>query len=119
MENLFYVLATVVALEHLYIMCLEMFNGESQRVERVFNINRKLLVDPTIQMMLKNQGLYNGFLGVGILFGLYVASDLTTAIYLIICVIIAGIYAGITVERKILVVQGMPALLTIIVYLFI
>ena len=64
-----------------------------------------------------NQGLYNGFLAAGLIWGL-ITGDVSIKIFFLVCVLIAGIYGGLTARRTILYIQALPALLALLaVYL--
>lgn len=77
------------------------------------------LFKPT-KKLAANQGLYNGFLAVGLLWS-FVINDITwknnVAIYFLLCVIIAGVYGSISVSKKIFYVQALPAILALIAIL--
>jgi putative membrane protein len=60
-----------------------------------------------------NQGLYNGFLAAGLIWGL-VTGDFAVKAFFLICVLIAGIYGGLTAKRTILYVQALPGLLGLV-----
>lgn len=66
------IMAILVAVEHLFILWLEMFNADSEMAAKAFGIPRQTLQSPSVQLLFKNQGLYNGFLAVGILYSLFV-----------------------------------------------
>jgi len=64
-----------------------------------------------------NQGLYNGFLAAGLIWGL-VTTNTAIQIFFLVCVLVAGIYGGLTTRRTILYIQALPGLLALItVYL--
>ena len=66
-------------------------------------------------MLAANQGLYNGFLAAGLIWGLYLgAAGFQIKIFFLLCVAIAGLYGAATVGRKILFIQTVPAVLAII-----
>jgi len=68
-------------------------------------------------LLAANQGLYNGFLAAGLIWGL-IASNIPVQIFFLICVLVAGIYGGLTTRRTILYIQALPGLLALIaVYL--
>ena len=62
-----------------------------------------------------NQGLYNGFLAAGLLWGL--AAGLHVQIFFLICVIVAGVFGALTASRKILWIQAVPGLVALILVL--
>lgn len=63
-----YILIILVALEHFYIMYLEMFALNSPKARQIFNLDEQTATNPKIQLLFANQGLYNGFLAAGIIF---------------------------------------------------
>lgn len=109
-----FILVLLVALEHIYILVLEMFLWLKPRTLKVFGIaqeNAELL-----KTMAANQGLYNGFLAVGLLWGLLHPNEIfgqQIQIYFLLCVVVAAIYGGLTVKKSILIVQGLPAFLAL------
>ena len=65
-----------------------------------------------------NQGLYNGFLAAGLIWGL-IANEAPIKLFFLICVVIAGIFGGFTAKRSILYMQALPGLIALIaVYVF-
>lgn len=113
------VLIGVVALIHLYIVWLEMFAWES-RGPKVFNSLPKELFAPT-KAMAANQGLYNGFLAAGLIWSVMIGDadqQVTMALFFLLCVAVAGLYGAISVTRKTLYVQTVPATLAIISLFF-
>ena len=113
MEILAIVLVSIVALEHVYIMIMEMFMWETKG-PTVFGL------EPNFAKQTKglaaNQGLYNGFLAAGLVWGL-VHPNATfghqLTLFFLICVAIAAIYGALTSSKSILVKQGIPAFLAI------
>ena len=63
-----------------------------------------------------NQGLYNGFLAAGLIWAIYAPPPLRqpVAIFFASCVLVAGVFGGVTVTRRILVIQALPAVLALI-----
>jgi putative membrane protein len=112
------ILVGLVALEHVYILYLEMFAWTTPRVQRTFGTTPEFARES--KALAANQGLYNGFLAAGLIWGL-LHSDAAVGsqiqIFFLICVIIAAIYGGITAKRSILLVQGGPALLALLAVL--
>jgi putative membrane protein len=108
-------LAGLVALEHLYILYLEMFAWTTPRVRRIFGTTAAQAEETKV--LAANQGLYNGFLAAGLLWGVAhpaPAVGLQIQLFFLICVLAAAIYGGLTAKRSILYVQGGPALLAIL-----
>jgi putative membrane protein len=112
------ILVGLVALEHVYILYLEMFAWTTPRVRRTFGTTPEFARES--KALAANQGLYNGFLAAGLIWGL-LHSDAAVGsqiqIFFLICVIVAAIYGGITAKRSILLVQGGPALLALLAVL--
>jgi putative membrane protein len=98
----------LIALLHVYIMVLEMFLWTTPRGRRVFG--NSVEKAETTKVLAANQGLYNGFLAAGLLWGLSLgASGNPIKIFFLLCVLIAGIYGGVTASRRIIFVQAVPA----------
>ena len=118
MDTLSKILIAVVALEHLYILYLEMFLWTTPMGLKAFGTTRE--VAESSKTLAANQGLYNGFLAAGLIWGI-VHPDFAVGrqidFFFLGCVIVAAIYGGITVKRSILVVQGLPALIALVVLL--
>ena len=96
----------LVAIEHIYILVLEMFLWNKPAGLRAFGQTQQM-ADAT-QVLAANQGLYNGFLAAGLFWGL-ATQNRTFMIFFLACVIVAGVYGGLTAARKILYVQALPA----------
>ena len=111
-------LVVLVALEHLYFLYLEMFLWTKPKGLKTFgNTAERAEVS---KVLAANQGLYNGFLAAGLLWGLAypnAAAGVHIQAFFLACVIVAGIYGGITVKKTILYVQGGPALLALLAVL--
>jgi putative membrane protein len=110
------VLTLVVSLLHAYFLVLEMFLWTRPAGRRVFGTTEAFARDS--RMLAANQGLYNGFLAAGLLWGVLEGADgLAIRIFFLVCVVIAGVFGAATANRKILYAQAFPAALTIIVSL--
>jgi putative membrane protein len=107
------VLVLVVAAIHVYIVVLEMFLWRTPRGLRSFGITQAFADESAT--LAANQGLYNGFLVAGLVWGLLAADPLGTqvTIFFLACVIVAGLYGAVTVNRRILFVQAVPAALAL------
>ncbi|MES3018034.1 MAG: DUF1304 domain-containing protein [Bacteroidota bacterium] len=104
------ILIAIVAIEHLYILWLEMFAWTTAG-RRTFKSMSADMFQKT-KSMAANQGLYNGFLSAGLIWSLIITDELwsqNVAIFFLGCVIVAGLYGGITVQKSILYVQALPA----------
>ncbi|MET9674220.1 DUF1304 domain-containing protein [Streptomyces sp. NPDC006482] len=107
------ILVALIALLHFYILVMEMFlwQKETGRNFSGFDAEMARLTAP----MAANQGLYNGFLAAGLVWGL-VADDPTgfrAKIFFLSCVVIAGIYGAATANRRILFAQALPGALAL------
>ena len=113
MEIVANILIAAVALEHLYILWMEMFAWETAG-KRVFKAALpEELFKPT-KGLAANQGLYNGFLAAGLIWSLFIKDPLwqaNVALFFLGCVAVAGIYGAVTSTKKIFFVQALPALL--------
>jgi len=104
----------IVAIEHLYILWLEMF-AWTTRGKKVFKTIPPDMFEKT-KIMAANQGLYNGFLAAGLIWSLLIGNrewSHNIAIFFLSCVLIAGIFGGMTVHKSIFVKQGIPSLLAL------
>lgn len=104
------VLVGVVAAIHVYILVLEMFLWRTARVRATFGTTREF-ADASAPLA-ANQGLYNGFLAAGLVYGL-ISGSLAFAVFFLGCVIVAGVYGTFTATRKILYVQVIPGVLAL------
>lgn len=112
------IVVVIVALLHIYFLWLEMF-AWTTKAKKVFRQFPEDLFEPT-KTLAANQGLYNGFLAVGLLWSLFIQDpiwQINIALFFLGCVAVAGIYGALTASKKILVVQGFPALLGIALFL--
>ena len=114
MRMLSLILIGIVALEHLYFMYLEMFAWTAAKTRRAFGTTAEFA--EASKSLAANQGLYNGFLSAGLVWSLLqpdAAFALQTKIFFLACVLVAAIYGGVTVNRSILLIQGLPAALAL------
>ena len=103
----------IVSLLHLSFLVLEMFLWDKPIGLRIFRQTREQAV--ATKVLAANQGLYNGFLAAGLIWAWSLGSDgLDIAIFFLACVLLAGIYGSLTVGRKILLVQGLPAFIALV-----
>jgi len=115
MESVIHFLIGLIAIFHIYILWFEMFAWET-RGKKVFRTFPKHLFEPT-KAMAANQGLYNGFLAAGLFWSLIIEESswaMNVSIFFLSCVSIAGIYGAYSADKKIFFVQGLPALITLI-----
>jgi putative membrane protein len=111
------VIATVavllIAALHAYILVLEMFLWTGPRARGAFGTTAEFAA--ATKALAANQGLYNGFLAAGLVWGA-VASDpvgFQARVFFLVCVAVAGVYGAATASRKILFVQTVPALVAL------
>lgn len=102
------ILVGLVALLHLYFLVLEMFFWDKPAGLKAFGQTRESA--QATKVLAANQGLYNGFLAAGLLWGLWLGPAGTAVkMFFLLCVIIAGVFGAATASRKILFVQALPA----------
>lgn len=109
------VLVALVALLHIYFLILEMFLWTKPTGLKTFGNSLEKARDSAV--LAANQGLYNGFLAIGLLWGLIhpvSGFGFQIKVFFLLCVIAAGIYGAISVSRRILFVQAAPAALALI-----
>jgi putative membrane protein len=111
MDVLAVVLVLLVALLHVGFLGLEMFLFTTPRGRAVFGTTAEEA--ETMRTLAANQGLYNGFLAAGLVWGLVVDEDQMLFAFLTF-VIIAGVYGAATVSRRILLLQALPAVLALV-----
>lgn len=116
-------LILLVALLHLYFLVLEMFLWDKPKGMKVFGLTPQKAAETKV--LAANQGLYNGFLAAGLVWGVF--QDLLYQgntggdfkVFFLLCVVIAGVYGAITVGKKILYIQALPAALALaLLFLF-
>ena len=104
------VLVGLVAAIHLYIVVLEMFLWDTPFGRRVFGSSAEFAT--ASKVLAANQGLYNGFLAAGLIWGLSLGTaGQPVQLFFLGCVVVAGLYGALTVGIKILFVQAVPAAL--------
>ena len=106
MTTLTTLLVLLVAVEHIAFMVLEMFFWTKPLGRRVFGLTPELATASAV--LAKNQGLYNGFLAAGLIWGCF-SGERVLIVFLLVCVVVAGVYGAVTVKRSILFVQALPA----------
>jgi len=107
------VLIALVALIHCYILYLEMIAWDTPAGHRAFNLTPDFA--KASKVLAANQGLYNGFLAAGLVWGLYLGeAGWQLKVFMLFCVAVAGVYGAATASRKIFYIQTVPALLALI-----
>lgn len=116
MELFSNVAIAAIALLHLYFLVLEMFLWTKPMGRRVFRLTPEFA--QASAALAANQGLYNGFLAAGLLWGLVLGPDgFGVKVFFLACVIVAGLFAAVTVNRRILWVQALPGVLGLVLVL--
>jgi putative membrane protein len=109
-------LIAAVALLHLYFMVLEMFLWDKPAGLKAFALTPEFAA--ASKTLAANQGLYNGFLVAGLIWGLLLGADgMQIKTFFLGCVIVAGVYGGLTVKMKILYIQALPAAIALVLLL--
>lgn len=106
------ILVGIVALLHVGFLVLEMFYWNHPVGRKRFGLTPEFAKESAT--LAANQGLYNGFLAAGLIWGILINST-SVKIFFLLCVLIAGIFGGFTARRTILYIQALPALLALIV----
>ncbi len=115
MQFLSTILVALVALEHLYILYMEMFAWETLGKKTFKGSLPNELFKPT-KKLAANQGLYNGFLAAGLIWSFFIENpewQKNIQLFFLGCVIVAGIYGALSASRKIFFVQALPAILAL------
>jgi putative membrane protein len=105
------VFLALIAILHLGFLVLEMFLWNHPFGRKTFKMTSEY--SQASASLAANQGLYNGFLAAGLIWGL-ISGDFSVKLFFLLCVLIAGIFGGITAKRSILYLQALPALLGLI-----
>jgi putative membrane protein len=111
------VAVALVALLHVYFLVLEMFLWDKPRGLRTFGLTPEFAA--ASKALAANQGLYNGFLAAGLVWGLALgATGDSIKIFFLACITLAGIFGAVTANPKILWVQAVPAAIALALVLF-
>ena len=113
------IFVTLIAVEHLYILWLEMFMWTKPLGRKTFTTVPTDMFEKT-KALAANQGLYNGFLAAGLFWSLFISDPLWSkniALFFTICIVVAGLFGAMTAMKKIFFTQALPAIITLIVIL--
>ena len=102
---------SIVIILHVFFLILEMFLWTKPYGRKTFGLSESFAKET--KSLAANQGLYNGFLAAGLLWGLISTGGYDALIFFLSCIIIAGIYGAITAKKSILWIQAMPAAIAI------
>lgn len=112
MRTVALVLVALVALLHVYILVLEMFLWTTPKGMKAFGLQPDFA--QATKVMAANQGLYNGFLAAGLLWGLWLGpAGYAVKLFFAGCVVVAGVFGAATASRRILFVQALPGAITL------
>jgi len=117
MQALFKVLVAIIALEHFIIMYVETFAWLTLGRKVFRGALPKELFEP-VKVFANNLGIYNGFLAAGLVWSFFATEKYETAIFFLLCVLIAGLYGGYTAQKRIYFVQALPAAIAIVIWYF-
>lgn len=110
------IVTLLVALLHVYFLILEMFLWDKPMGLKAFGQTPESAA--ATKVLAANQGLYNGFLAAGLIWGVCLgAAGTSVLVFFLLCVLIAGVYGSVTASRKILFVQALPALIALVLVL--
>ena len=118
MQILANVAVTLVALLHILFLILEMFLWTKPMGRRVFGLSADMA--KSTAALAANQGLYNGFLAAGLIWGVTMGvAGLHIKVFFLVCVIIAGIFGGFTAKKSILWIQALPGIIALVLVLLV
>ncbi len=117
MSTLTIIAISIVIVLHILFLVLEMFLWNTPYGRKTFALSEDYAKQSAT--LAANQGLYNGFLAAGLLWGLISTGGFDALIFFLCCIIIAGIYGGITANRSILWLQALPAAIALSLLIFI
>jgi len=106
------ILTALVALEHIWFLVLEMFLWTKPIGMKTFGTTPEFA--QASAGLAANQGLYNGFLAAGLIWALLRKDGYVVQVFFLVCMIVAGVYGGLTAKPTIVFVQAAPALLALI-----
>ena len=119
MKLLAQVFTAIVAIEHIYILWLEMFAWETKG-KKVFKGSLKEELFKPTKTLAANQGLYNGFLAAGLIWSFLISDahwQANVAMFFLGCVVVAGVYGALTASKRIFFVQALPAIIAFLLVL--
>ena len=106
-------IVALLVLIHIYILVLEMFLWDTPKGRKAFGLTPEF--SAATKVLAANQGLYNGFLAAGLIWGLWLGDEgFGVKVFFLACIGVAGLYGAATATRKILFIQAVPAALGLI-----
>lgn len=113
MKSVHYIVISFVAFEHLYFLILEMFLWTTPKGIKTFGLKSKSFAEET-KVLAANQGLYNGFLSIGLIYGMF-SVNINTVLLFLLFVTLAGIYGSYSTKKiRLFYVQAIPAIIAIL-----
>lgn len=109
------ILLLFVAFEHIGFLILEMYLWDRPIGRKIFQMTEE--VSKSSKVLAANQGLYNGFLAAGLIWG-FTSGQIHIQLFFLCCVLAAGVFGGLTAKRSILVTQASPAFITLALIYF-
>jgi putative membrane protein len=111
------IVVTIIALMHVWFLILEMLLWDKPTGRRAFGLTAEYAAQTKV--LAANQGLYNGFLAAGLLWGLLLGGSegMHVKLFFLACVLVAGLFGGFTATRKVLWIQGLPAAIGLVLVL--
>jgi putative membrane protein len=109
------ILVAIVAVLHLYFLVLEMLLWTKPIGLKTFRQSQQKADDSAV--LAANQGLYNGFLAAGLIWGLahpVAGTGFQIKVFFLLCVVVAGLYGGYSVSPRIILIQAVPAVLALV-----
>ena len=108
-------LTLFIAALHFYIFIVEMFLWETPRARKAFGTTAEFA--KASKVLAANQGLYNGFLAVGLIWSIWMGeAGRAVALFFLGCILVAGFYGAMTAKKRILFIQALPAAVTVIAW---
>jgi len=111
MKTIANILTALVAALHFGILVLEMFFWNHPFGQKIFGMSAEVAASSAT--LAANQGLYNGFLAVGLVWGL-ISGRRDVKIFFLACIVVAGIFGGLTAKTSIIFTQALPALVALV-----
>ncbi|MCH4177814.1 MAG: DUF1304 domain-containing protein [Streptococcaceae bacterium] len=109
------ILIVFVAVEFFYIMYLETFATHSKATSRVFNLSQNELKSKNVTILFKNQGVYNGLIGLALFYSVFFSNSSIELSRLFLCyIILVAIYGSLTSNKKIIITQGGLAIIALV-----
>ncbi|MFN8847359.1 MAG: DUF1304 domain-containing protein [Bdellovibrionales bacterium] len=120
MNSILYFLTVLIGLQHFMFMVLETYFWTKPLGRKIFHMSQNQA--EAQKVLASNQGLYNGFLGAGLFWSVLQQDDLMAdqlKIFFLTCVLLAGLWGGFTFSKRIIWIQALPALIALIILLFV